>query len=170
MTVGIAVTIFGCLSATIIYGPRVYFAMARDKIFFQSLGRINQKTRVPSQAIWTQAIWSSVLCLAGKFQGLYEYVVFSLLLFFAAIGGAIFVQKKEKNSRIKDERKKSAERLGVVNYKLIIAGFFIACCLLIYMSSLLWKTKEVLIGIIITLSGWPAYRYWRQIDRKRRTP
>ncbi len=161
MTVGIAVTIFGCLSATIIYGPRVYFAMARDKIFFQSLGRINKKTRVPSQAIWAQAAWSSVLCLVGKFQGLYEYVVFSLLLFFAAIGGAIFIQARKKGSWIKDE-KSGSKKITNQSYKLIIAGFFIVCCLLIYSSSLIWKTKEVFIGIIITLSGWPAYRYWQK--------
>jgi len=161
MTVGIAVTIFGCLSATIIYGPRVYFAMARDKIFFQSLGRINKKTRVPSQAIWAQAAWSSVLCLVGKFQGLYEYVVFSLLLFFAAIGGAIFIQARKKGSWIKDE-KSGSKKITNQSYKLIIAGFFIVCCLLIYSSSIIWKTKEVFIGIIITLSGWPAYRYWQK--------
>ncbi|MCX7975072.1 MAG: amino acid permease [Candidatus Aminicenantes bacterium] len=152
ITIGIALTIFGCLSSTIIYGPRVYFAMARDKIFFENLGKLNIKTKVPSQAIWVQAILSSFLCLFGQFQSLYEYVVFSLILFFGALGLAIFFNKNKNRAK------------NIIGEKIIkfIAGIFVLSCLLIYISCFIWKTKEVLLGLLITLSGYPAYKYWEK--------
>lgn len=58
----IMISIFGCLSASILYGPRVYFAMAQDKSFFGSMKYVHPRYRVPSKAIVWQAIWSSLLC------------------------------------------------------------------------------------------------------------
>lgn len=142
--IGIALTIFGCLSSTIIYGPRVYFAMAKDKVFFEKLGQLNKKTRVPSRAIWAQAILASFLCLFGQFQALYEYVVFSLLIFFAALGLAIFLRKRKQKDVL----------------TLILAGIFIIACLSIYLICLRRKTKEVVLGLLITISGYPAFLYW----------
>lgn len=164
MTAAIALTIFGCLSSTIIYGPRVYFAMARDNIFFSRLGKLNEKTRVPSQAIWIQAWLSSILCLLGKFQSLYEYVVFSLIIFFAGLGLAIFIErKKNKIVYFKEEKVITFKKLG-----LIVAAIFVLSCLIIYLSCLIWKTKEVLLGLAITSSGLPAYFYWQKRNNQRR--
>lgn len=162
MTVAIALTIFGCLSSTIIYGPRVYFAMARDNIFFSRLGKLNKKTRVPGQAIWVQALLSSILCLLGKFQSLYEYVVFSLIIFFAALGLAVFIERR-KNQKVYLNQKRGLpyKKLG-----LIVAGVFVLSCLLIYLSCLIWKTKEVLLGLAITSSGLPAYFYWQRRNKR----
>lgn len=167
MTAGIAFTIFGCLSATIIYGPRVYFAMARDKLFFEGLGKLHPRTRVPSRGIWVQAAWASSLCLVGRFQSLYEYVVFSLLLFFAGIGGAFFITKKkqansEKNGEYNSKRKKIVRNWLVGGLTI----FFLTSGTLIYTSSLIWKTKETLLGLAIVLSGWPAYIYWQKKKKR----
>jgi len=161
ITAGIAVVIFGCLCSTIIYGPRVYFAMARDGVFFARLGKLNEKTRVPSQAIWIQGCLSSVLCLLGKFQSLYEYVVFSLIIFFAGLGMAVF---KEKRKHIDKHPDKKIKRESLVS---IAAGVFVLSCLLIYLSCLFWKTKEVLLGLSITLSGLPAYLYWKKKEKNK---
>lgn len=163
MTVAIGLTIFGCLSSTIIYGPRVYFAMARDRIFFSQLGRLNEKTRVPSQAIWVQAFLSAILCLLGKFQSLYEYVVFSLIVFFAGLGLAVFIERsKEKSRSLKEKNGSKLKSLG-----LLVAGLFVLSCLIIYINCLIWKTKEVLLGLTITISGLPAYIYWQKKNNKR---
>ncbi len=162
MTAGIAFTIFGCLSATIIYGPRVYFAMARDRLFFEGLGKLHARTRVPARAIWIQAGWASLLCLAGRFQALYEYVVFSLLLFFAGLGGALFITRRRQATSgkgpgdgTKGKRLKDSITGG-------LTVFFVLTCMVIYTSSLVWKTKETILGMVIVLSGWPAYIYWRK--------
>lgn len=159
ITAGIALVIFGCLCATIIYGPRVYFAMARDGVFFAGLGKLNEKTRVPGRAIWIQACLSSVLCLLGKFQSLYEYVVFSLIIFFAGLGLAVFIEKR-KNIDNQEHQKIISERLV-----LIAASVFVLSCIVIYLSCLLWKTKEVVLGLGITLSGLPAYFYWKKKNK-----
>jgi len=161
ITTGIALVIFGCLCATIIYGPRVYFAMARDGVFFARLGKLNEKTRVPGQAIWIQACLSSVLCLLGKFQSLYEYVVFSLIVFFAGLGLAVFIEKRKlKNNRLD-------EKIKIESLVLLAASVFVLSCLIIYLSCFFWKTKEVLLGLIITLSGLPAYFYWKKKEKIR---
>jgi APA family basic amino acid/polyamine antiporter len=161
ITAGIALVIFGCLCATIIYGPRVYFAMARDRVFFARLGKLNEKTRVPSQAIWIQACLSSVLCLLGKFQSLYEYVVFSLIVFFAGLGLAVFKEK----GKLKDNHLR--EKIRLESLILLAASVFILSCLIIYLSCFFWKTKEVLLGLVITLSGLPAYFYWKKKEKIR---
>ncbi|MGQ9578704.1 MAG: APC family permease [Candidatus Aminicenantales bacterium] len=167
MTAGIAFTIFGCLSATIIYGPRVYFAMARDKLFFEGLGKLHARTRVPSRGIWAQAVWSSLLCLVGRFQSLYEYVVFSLLLFFAGIGGAFFITKKKQANPGKNGEYNSSRKMIVRNWLIgSLTIFFLTSGALIYTSSLIWKTKETLLGLAIVLSGWPAYIYWQKKKKK----
>ncbi len=154
VTAGIAITIFGCLSATIIYGPRVYFAMARDGLFFQGLAKIDPRTRVPAKAIWVQALWSSTLCLTGGFQALYEYVVLSLLIFFAAIGGAVF--------KIERDAKNKTANGWKTNLIKVIASLFILSCVAIYISSVIWKTKETILGAAIIITGWPAFIFWQR--------
>jgi APA family basic amino acid/polyamine antiporter len=91
ISAAIMVSIFGCLSATILYGPRVYYAMAEDKSFFKSMAYIHPRYRVPTKSLIGQAIWSIVLCLSGTYQDLYEFVVFALVIFFAATGLAVIV-------------------------------------------------------------------------------
>ncbi len=95
----VMVSIFGCLDANLLFGPRVFYAMARDGYFFRAMGRLGGRSRVPVGALWGQAAWSAVLCLSGKYQSLYEYMVFALLLFFAATGLAVFVLRRRAPGR-----------------------------------------------------------------------
>jgi APA family basic amino acid/polyamine antiporter len=77
----ITLAIFGCLSATILYGPRVYYAMSEQGLFFRRMRSLHPRYRVPTRAISGQALWASVLCLSGTYQALYEYVIFAVVLF-----------------------------------------------------------------------------------------
>ena len=89
MTALILVSIFGCLSATILPGPRIYYAMSRDGLFFKSFTNVHPKYHTPSTAIIWQGIVSALICLTGTYEQLYTYVIFSSLLFYIALALAL---------------------------------------------------------------------------------
>ena len=153
----IAVTIFGCLSATLIYGPRVFFAMARDGLFFPGFKDIHPRFRVPAKAIAGQAVWASLLCLSGQFQALIEFVVFALVLFFAASGLAVIVLRRRQPGR---------ERPYKTWGYPVLPLLFVAMNLAIFLNRVIAQTRESLGGIIILLLGIPAYWYWKTQSRR----
>jgi APA family basic amino acid/polyamine antiporter len=90
MAVFIMVSTFGCNHGLILAGPRVYYAMARDGLFFRKVGEIN-KFGVPGFAIIIQGIWAILLCLSGTYSNLLDYVIFAVLIFFTLTILSIFI-------------------------------------------------------------------------------
>ncbi|MBN1273345.1 MAG: amino acid permease [Candidatus Aminicenantes bacterium] len=148
----IGISIFGCLSATIIYGPRVFFAMAEDGYFFRSMSFIHPRYRVPTRAITGQAIWASILCLSGTFQALYEYVVFALVIFFAAGGLAVLV--------LRYRQPKTPRPYKTWGYP-VVPLFFVLINLAVLINTLYNQPMKSLIGLGILVVGLPAYMYWK---------
>ncbi len=148
----IAVTIFGCLSANIIFCPRVNFAMARDGLFFSSLKDVHPRTHVPAKALVGQAVWSGLLCLSGKFQALIEYVVFALVLFFAASGLAVIILR---------HRRPDMERPYKAWGYPVVPALFVVVNLAVFLNRVTAQPRESLGGLIILLLGLPAYLFWR---------
>lgn len=153
----IALTIFGCLSATMIYGPRVFFAMSRDGLFFSGLKKVHPRYRVPAKAIAGQAVWSSLLCVSGKFQALIEFDVFALVLFFAASGTAVIVLRHTQPDR---ERPYKAWGYPV------LPGLFVLINLAVFINRIVAEPKKCLAGLVILVLGGPGYLYWRGKRRK----
>ena len=89
-----AVMIAASLSAMILAGPRVYYAMARDGLFFAAAGRVHPRLRTPVAAIIAQSIWSGILVLAGTFEQLLLYTGFALVMFTGAAVLALFVLRR----------------------------------------------------------------------------
>jgi amino acid transporter len=85
------VSLAASLSAMVLAGPRVYFAMARDGVFFEAMGRIHPRYRAPTVAIIAQAIWSGVLVLSGSLSQLVSYTGFAIVLFSGIAVSAVFV-------------------------------------------------------------------------------
>jgi APA family basic amino acid/polyamine antiporter len=156
VTAAILVSVFGCLSATILYGPRVYYAMAEDRIFFRGMSRIHPRYRVPGRAIAWQAVWSSLLCLSGTYQALYEYVIFALVLFFAATGAAVIVLRLRQPGLDRPYR--------AWGYP-VVPLIFVAVNLAVFLNRLASRPRESLIGLIIILAGLPAYLFWKKRSR-----
>src|SRR5690606_18218276 len=77
----IMISTFGCNNGLILTGARVCYTMAQDNLFFKKAGTLN-KNAVPGAALWVQCIWTSVLCLSGKYGLLLDYVVFVTLIFY----------------------------------------------------------------------------------------
>jgi APA family basic amino acid/polyamine antiporter len=153
----IMISIFGCLSATIIYGPRVYYAMAKDNSFFKSMAYIHPRYRVPSKALIGQAIWSSLLCLSGTYKGLFEYVVFALVIFFALTGFAVIVLRFKQ-----PDRKRPYKTWGYP----VIPLFFVIINLAVFCNIVINQPLKSTIGLIMLGIGIPAFLYWKKKARK----
>lgn len=148
----ITVSIFGCLSATVIYGPRVYFAMAKDRSFFQSMTHIHPRYHVPNKAIIWQAVWSSLLCLTGTYKDLFEYVVFALVIFFAATGLSVIV--------LRFKRPDAPRPYRAWGYP-VLPLLFVLINMAVFVNTILAQPLQSAIGVVILLVGIPAFLYWR---------
>jgi len=153
----IMISIFGCLSATIIYGPRVYFAMAEDKAFFRNMSYIHPKYNVPTKAILWQAVWSSLLCFSGTYKDLFEYVVFALVIFFAGTGLAVIV--------LRFKQPKTPRPYKTWGYP-VLPVFFVLINLAIFLNTVWAQPIKSLVGLIILAVGIPAFLYWKVKARK----
>jgi APA family basic amino acid/polyamine antiporter len=149
----VMISVFGCLDANLIFGPRVYFAMGRDGSFFKAMGRLGPRSHVPNAALWGQAAWSSVLCLLGAYESLYEYMVFALLVFFAATGMAVFVLRRRAPGAVRPYR--------TWGYP-VVPAVFIVMSLAVFGSMVAAAPLKSLIGLGLLLAGIPVYGIWNR--------
>jgi len=152
----IMISIFGCLSATIIYGPRVYYAMSKDGAFFRSMAHVHPRYKVPSKSIFWQAVWSSLLCFSGTYEALFEYVIFALVIFFAATGLAVFILRYKK-----PELPRPYKTWGYP----VIPVIFILINLGIFFNTIIAQPLKSLLGLVILLLGVPAFLYWKRKNK-----
>jgi len=156
MAVFVMVSTFGCNHGLILAGPRVYYAMARDGLFFRRVGEINRKG-VPGFAIVIQGVWAVLLCLSGTYSDLLDYVIFAVLIFFSLTIFAIFILRVK---RPEIPRPYKAWGYPVVPALYIVITTFIMVILLIY------KPNYTFPGLVIVLLGIPVYYLWKKFSRK----
>ena len=151
----ILVSTFGCNNGLILSGARVYWAMARDRLFFARAGTLSAR-EVPAFGLVIQAIWTSALCLTGTYDQLLAYVIFAQLLFYAATTTGLFVLRK---TRPDAERPYKAIGYPVLPMLYILLALAVALTLL-----LADKTRtQALAGLVIVLIGVPVYFIWRGV-------
>lgn len=155
MAVLIMVSTFGCNNGLILAGARVYYAMAKDKLFFKKIGTINRNS-VPGVALIVQAVWASLLCLSGTYGDLLDYVIFAVLIFYIlTIAGIFLLRKKRPNA----DRPYKAWGYPVVPALYILAAAAISIDLLIF------KPMYTYPGMVIVLLGIPVYFIWSKLGR-----
>jgi len=149
----ILISILGCLSATIIYSPRIYYAMAEDGLFFKKFASVHPKYHTPSIAIIWQGIFASLLCLTGSYEQLFTYVVFAVLLFFVGVVAAVFVLRRTKPDVERPYR--------VWGYP-VVPGLFGAIIIWIMINTLIERPVESVLGLVLIVIGLPVYFYWQR--------
>ena len=155
MAIFIMISTFGCNNGLILAGARVYYAMEKDKLFFTKIGTLN-KNSVPGIALAIQGIWASILCLSGTYGELLDYVMFAVIIFYIlTIIGMFILRKKRPNM----ERPYKAFGYPILPAVYVVIATAIAVDLLIY-KSYTWY------GLLIVLSGLPAYFLWRRFSTK----
>jgi APA family basic amino acid/polyamine antiporter len=153
MAVAIMISTFGCMNGLILSGARVYFAMARDGLFFRRVGEIHPKYRTPVMSLAVQCVWGCLLTLSGTYNDLLDYVIFAVLLFYMLTIAGLFVLRR---TRPEMERPYRAVGYPWAPALYIVAAGFIEAMLLIYKPGYTWP------GVIIVLLGVPVYYLWRR--------
>jgi APA family basic amino acid/polyamine antiporter len=153
MAAAIMISTFGCNNGLILSGARLYYAMARDGLFFKSVGRLNDKG-VPAAGLILQAIWASVLTFSGKYGDLLDYVIFAALLFYVLTVAGLFVLRRTRPD---------AERpYKVIGYP-VLPAVYVVLCAVVMLDLLVVKPVYTWPGLIIVLTGVPVYFVWRSL-------
>jgi APA family basic amino acid/polyamine antiporter len=161
LAAAIMVSTFGCNNGLILAGARVYFAMARDGLFFSRLGRLNPRTHSPNAALILQGIWASFLTLTGTYSELLDFLIFTVLLFYVLTVAAVFVLRRRQPEATRPYR---AFGYPVVPALYVVLSLFVATCILIYKPRYTWP------GLIIVSMGVPVYFLWRLVSRTASQP
>lgn len=156
MAVAILLSTFGCANGLILAGARVYYAMAKDKLFFQSVGRVHPTYRTPAVSLMVQAVWTCILCLSGSYNQLLEYIIFAVLVFYVLTITGLFVLRRIRPNA---ERPYRAFGYPVLPAIYIIIAVYIDIVLLRYKPQYTWP------GLIIVLLGIPVYYLWSRRAR-----
>ena len=145
----ILVTTLGCTNASILTGARPYYAMAREKLFFSGIQKLN-KFNVPSNSLWWQGIWASVLVLSGTFDQLTDMIIFAVFIFYGATSLGVFILRR---------RMKDAERPYKVWGYPFVPAIFILFCIGLFFNTIITRPREAAIGMTLILSGIPVYLF-----------
>jgi APA family basic amino acid/polyamine antiporter len=154
MTVAIMVSTFGCANGLILSGARLYYAMARDGLFFQSVGRLNRRG-VPAAGLVLQGIWSSLLIFSGTYSQLLDYVIFAALLFYGLTMVGLFVLRRTRPHLDRPYR--------AAGYP-VIPAVYVVLCAFIMLDLLVIKPWFTWPGLIIVVAGIPVYFLWRRAE------
>ena len=162
IAIGITISTLGFLSQGILTAPRVYFAMAEDKLFFKSVAWVHPKTRVPVVAIVIQGIFAIIIAISGKYEQILNYVVSVDFISFGLTATTIFVFRK----RLKDSVSKLHFKTPGHPYTTLI---FIAICWLVVINTIVQVPGDTLIGVGIMLVGIPVYYFWQKKKMREET-
>jgi basic amino acid/polyamine antiporter, APA family len=152
MAAAIMISTFGCANGLILSGARVYFAMARDKLFFRRAAALDARTHAPVFSLAVQCIWAVLLTLSGSYNDLLDYVIFAVLLFYILTIVGLFVLRRTRPDL---DRPYRAFGYPVLPAVYIAAAGLIEILLLLYTPNYTWP------GLIIVLLGLPVYYLWR---------
>jgi APA family basic amino acid/polyamine antiporter len=149
---GIAISTLGFLSQSMLTAPRVYFAMAEDGVFFERVGRIHPRTRVPVFAIALQGAFAMLLTAWGRYRQILDYMIAVDFVFFGLTATCLFVFRA---------RDTGAPREGFrVPGHPWTTGLFVTGCWLFVANLVAQRPRETLTGMAILLTGVPAYALW----------
>jgi len=162
----IALSALAFMSQSMLTGPRVSFAMARDGLFFKKVAEISEGSRAPVIAILLQGAWTGVLALSGSYEQILSYVIAMNFLFFGASASCLFVlRRRERAAGL------AAHKAGFrVPLHPITTGLFILGCAAIVAVTFWTNPVNSLIGYGIMLLGIPPYLYWNWNRRKPMQP
>jgi APA family basic amino acid/polyamine antiporter len=162
MAIAILISTFGCNNGLILAGARVYYAMARDGLFFRRAGVLN-KNRVPAVALILQTVWTALLCLTGTYGQLLDYVIFAALVFYVLTTIGLFILRAKR-----PDIPRPYKALGYP----VLPALYIALAGGVMILILLSPTSrfQAVSGLVIVLIGIPVYYLWRKAEGNRPPP
>jgi APA family basic amino acid/polyamine antiporter len=153
ISVLIIVSVFGSLNGSVLVGPRVYYAMAKDGLFFKRVARVHPRFRTPGFSIFIQAVWASALTLLGSFEQIFTFAMFMAILFWIWATASVFTLRKKR-----PDLPRPYKTWGYP----VVPTIFIVTSVAILLNTLLEKPVEAVAGILLTALGVPVYFYWKR--------
>jgi basic amino acid/polyamine antiporter, APA family len=157
MAAAILISTFGCANGLTLAGARVYYAMACDGLFFQSVGKLHARFRTPVAGLIVQALWATLLCISGTYGQLLDYIIFAVLVFYILTILGLFVLRFKRPHAPRPYKAFGYPFLPAL-YLLMATG--ICAALLRYKPQYTWP------GLILVQLGIPVYLYWSRNKRK----
>ena len=155
MAAAIMISTFGCVNGLVLAGARVYYAMAKDGLFFSSVGKINPKYHTPAMSLMISAVWAATLTLTGSYSQLLDYVIFAVVLFYILTIAGIF---RLRRTRPEAPRPYRAWGYPVLPLLYIAFASFVELALLTNKD----KALQSFAGLSIVAIGVPVYFLWRR--------
>ena len=151
MAAAIMISGFGCANGLILSGARVYYAMAKDGLFFRNVAKLHPTYKTPAVSLMVQMVWACLLCVSGSYGQLLDYIIFAVLVFYVLTIVGLFVLRR---TRPNAERPYRAVGYPVLPIIYIVMALFIDVVLLRYKPQFTWP------GLIVVLLGIPVYYAW----------
>jgi APA family basic amino acid/polyamine antiporter len=148
----VMVSTFGTVNATSMTTARVYFAMAKDKLFFPGFGKVHPKFKTPGRSLMIQGVWASLLTLTGTYDQLFTYVIFAGWIFFALGAVAVFIIRKKMPDANRAFRVPGYPYVPIIF--VVVASWFVVNTLVVH-------TADSLVGLLLLLVGIPFYLYYK---------
>jgi len=153
----VAVSCFGAAACAILGSPRIYYAMARDGLFFRRMAEVHPTWRTPAFALIGQGIWAGILTLSGRYDQLYTYVMFGMVLSYTLTVVGLFVLRWKRPDIPRAYRCTGYPWLPGIYVFIGTAWTF---------NTIFTRPRESLAGTIIVLMGVPGYLYWKRSAKK----
>ena len=155
MASAILISTFGCNNGLILAGSRVYYAMARDRLFFKRAAKLNVN-HVPATALIVQAIWTSLLCLTGTYGQLLDFVIFAALIFYVLTTIGLFI--------LRSTRPDAERPYRAIGYPVLPALYIVLAATVAIVLLIADKTRaQALSGLVLVALGVPVYFLWRRM-------
>jgi basic amino acid/polyamine antiporter, APA family len=158
IALGIAVSTVGFLSQSVLTAPRVYYAMARDGVFFSAVGKLDPRTRAPVVAIVLQGVWAAIIALTGKYDQILNYVEAIDVLFFGLTGASLIVFRMRER---RDPDNAPASRIRVPGHPFTTL-LFVAACWAVAITTVVQQPRSAGIGVVILIAGVIVFQFWRK--------
>ena len=153
VAIAILISMFSAANSIMLNAPRVYYAMARDGLFFHSLSQVHPRFGTPALAVGAAGIWSAVLAASGTFEQLLTYVVFIGWIFYALAAASIFIYRKRAPEAARPYRVPAYPWTPMV---------FILAAMALVGNTIATQPVRAAIGLGIVFLGAPAYAFWRR--------
>src|SRR6202007_336681 len=151
MAAAIMISSFGCMNGLILSGARVYYAMAKDGLFFRNVAKLHPKYKTPAVSLMVQMVWTCVLCISGSYGQLLDYIIFAVLVFYILTIVGLFVLRRTRPDAVRPYKAVGYPVLPIIY---IVMALFIDVVLLRYKPQYTWP------GLIVVLLGIPVYFAW----------
>ncbi len=154
----ILVSMFSAANSVVLTAPRVYYAMAKDGLFFSRLSEVHPRFGTPALSVIAASIWAAVLAVTGTFEQLLTYVIFIGWIFYALAAASVFIYRRREPHAIRPYR--------VPGYPLTPLLFILAAAVLV-LNTIATQPARAALGLGIVFAGLPAYFLWRRNSKER---